>query len=80
MSNIAERLKHILVEQGIKPVEIEETSRLEDDLGLDSLDVVEVVMAAEEEFEIEITDEEAEKLTTFGDAVKLVDSKLQKSA
>ena len=65
MSNIEERVKSIVVKQlGVKEEEIKNESKFIDDLGADSLDTVELVMALEEEFETEIPDEEAEKITT----------------
>ena len=68
---VEERLKRIISDQlGVEPAEIVPEAKFTDDLGADSLDQVELVMAIEEEFEIEIPDEEAEKLTTFGDAVE----------
>ena len=65
MSNVDERVKKIVVEQlGVKEDEVKNASSFVDDLGADSLDTVELVMALEEEFECEIPDEEAEKITT----------------
>jgi len=65
MSSIDERVKSIIVEQlGVKPEQIVPEASLIDDLGADSLDTVELVMALEEEFETEIPDEEAEKIRT----------------
>lgn len=70
MSNIEERVKSIVVKQlGVKEEEIKNESKFIDDLGADSLDTVELVMALEEEFETEIPDEEAEKITTVQQAV-----------
>lgn len=67
MSSIDERVKSIIVEQlGVKPEQIVPDASLIDDLGADSLDTVELVMALEEEFETEIPDEEAEKIRTVG--------------
>jgi len=57
---------------GVGEDEIKPESSFIEDLGVDSLDIVELVMAMEEEFEVEIPDEEAEKLTTFGDAVEYI--------
>ena len=72
MSNIEERVKSIVVKQlGVKEEEIKNESKFIDDLGADSLDTVELVMALEEEFETEIPDEEAEKITTVQQAVDL---------
>ena len=77
MSNIEERVKSIVVKQlGVKEEEIKNESKFIDDLGADSLDTVELVMALEEEFETEIPDEEAEKITTVKDAVDYIDAHL----
>jgi len=76
MSNIEERVKKIVSEQlGVKD-EIANDASLVDDLGADSLDTVELVMALEEEFECEIPDEEAEKITTVQQAIDYVTSHL----
>ena len=65
MSTIEERVKKIIVEQlGVKEEQVTSEASFVDDLGADSLDTVELVMALEEEFECEIPDEEAEKITT----------------
>ncbi|QIK81799.1 acyl carrier protein [Lysobacter sp. HDW10] len=73
MSNIEERVKKIVVEQlGVKAEDVNTNSSFVDDLGADSLDTVELVMALEEEFECEIPDEEAEKITTVQQAVDYV--------
>jgi acyl carrier protein len=65
MSSIEERVKNIIVEQlGVKPEQVVPAASLIDDLGADSLDTVELVMALEEEFETEIPDEDAEKIRT----------------
>ena len=70
MSNIEERVKKIVVEQlGVKAEDVNTNSSFVDDLGADSLDTVELVMALEEEFECEIPDEEAEKITTVQQAI-----------
>jgi acyl carrier protein len=77
MSNIDERVKKIVVEQlGVKEDEVNSSSSFVDDLGADSLDTVELVMALEEEFECEIPDEEAEKITTVQQAVDYVNAHL----
>ena len=73
MSTIEERVKKIVAEQlGVKEEEVKNESSFVDDLGADSLDTVELVMALEEEFETEIPDEEAEKMTTVQAAVHSV--------
>ncbi|EKT56400.1 acyl carrier protein [Providencia sneebia] len=73
MSTIEERVKKIIVEQlGVKEDEVVTAASFVDDLGADSLDTVELVMALEEEFDIEIPDEEAEKITTVQAAVDYV--------
>ncbi|MDH3831662.1 MAG: acyl carrier protein [Gammaproteobacteria bacterium] len=75
MSNIDERVKKIVVEQlGVKEDEVSNSSSFVDDLGADSLDTVELVMALEEEFECEIPDEEAEKITTVQQAVDYINA------
>ncbi|MFO1436464.1 MAG: acyl carrier protein [Gammaproteobacteria bacterium] len=73
MSSIEERVKKIVVEQlGVKEEEVSSESSFVDDLGADSLDTVELVMALEEEFKTEIPDEEAEKITTVQQAIDYV--------
>lgn len=73
MSNIEERVKKIVAEQlGVKEEEVTETASFIEDLGADSLDTVELVMALEEEFETEIPDEKAEKITTVQAAIDYV--------
>lgn len=73
MSNIEERVRKIVVEQlGVKEDEATLEASFVDDLGADSLDTVELVMALEEEFETEIPDEDAEKITTVQQAVDYV--------
>ncbi|MGI9305468.1 MAG: acyl carrier protein [Gammaproteobacteria bacterium] len=73
MSNIQERVKKIIVEQlGVSEDDVTDNASFVDDLGADSLDTVELVMALEEEFECEIPDEEAEKITTVQQAVDYV--------
>ena len=73
MSTIEERVKKIVVEQlGVKEEEVVLTASFVDDLGADSLDTVELVMALEEEFETDIPDEEAEKITTVQQAIDYV--------
>ncbi len=75
MSSIEDRVRKIVVEQlGVKEDEVTATASFVDDLGADSLDTVELVMALEEEFECEIPDEEAEKITTVQQAVDYINS------
>jgi len=74
-----EKVTEIIVEQlGVKPEEVTPEASFVDDLGADSLDTVELVMAFEEEFGVEIPDEDAEKIQTVGDAVKYIDEKANK--
>ena len=73
MDNILERVKNIVAEQlGVNEADIKNESSFVDDLGADSLDTVELVMALEEEFECEIPDDQAEKITTVQQAVDFV--------
>ena len=79
MSTIEERVKKIVVEQlGVKEEEATNNASFVDDLGADSLDTVELVMAFEEEFGIEIPDEEAEKITRVKEAVDYIESHAKK--
>ena len=74
----AEKVKKIVVEQlGVAEDQVTEDAKFIDDLGADSLDLVELVMAFEEEFGSDIPDEDAEKLATVGDAIKYIESKQQ---
>ena len=74
MSNIEQRVKKIVAEQlGVNESEIKIESSFVNDLGADSLDTVELVMALEEEFECEIPDDAAEHIQTVGDAVKFIE-------
>ncbi len=76
MSTIAERVKNIVVEQlQVSAEQVTEDAKFVEDLGADSLDQVELVMALEEEFGADIADDDAEKLTTVGDAIKYIESK-----
>ena len=75
MSTIEDRVKKIVIEQlGVKEEDVSYTASFVDDLGADSLDTVELVMALEEEFDTEIPDEDAEKITTVQQAVEYVNS------
>jgi len=76
MSSIEEQVKGIVAEQlGVKENEVTNDASFVDDLGADSLDTVELVMALEEEFETEIPDEDAEKITTVQQAIDFVNSR-----
>jgi acyl carrier protein len=75
MSSVEERVKKIVIEQlGVKDEDVKEDASFVDDLGADSLDTVELVMALEEEFETEIPDEEAEKITTVQQAIDYINA------
>src|SRR5690242_7223146 len=75
MSDIAERVKKIVVEHlGVEAAQVKEDAKFIDDLGADSLDTVELVMAFEEEFSIEIPDDAAEKIQTVGDAINFINA------
>jgi len=75
MSDVAERVKKIVLEHlGVEESKVVENASFIDDLGADSLDTVELVMAFEEEFGCEIPDEEAEKILTIKDAIKFIET------
>lgn len=75
MSTIEERVKKIVAEQlGVKEDEVNNSSSFVEDLGADSLDTVELVMALEEEFETEIPDDKAEKITTVQEAIDYINA------
>ena len=72
-----DKVRSIIAEQlGVKPEEVTPEASFIDDLGADSLDTVELVMALEEEFSIEIPDEDAEKMTKVADAIKYIEEKV----
>jgi len=72
---LLDEVKEVVVEQlNVNPDEIKEDSKFVEDLGADSLDVVELVMALEEKFDIEIPDADAEKIATVGDAISYVEN------
>ena len=75
MSSVQERVKKIIVEQlGVSDDQVTSEASFVDDLGADSLDTVELVMALEEEFDVEIPDDDAEKITTVKEAVAFVEA------
>ena len=77
--SISEKVKDIIVEQlGVTPEQVTETASFIEDLGADSLDTVELVMAFEEEFGVEVPDEDAEKLQTVGNVVDYIEKKTAK--
>ncbi len=79
MSATVEKVKNIIVEQlGVNADQVTESASFIEDLGADSLDQVELILAFEEEFGLEIPDEEAEKIHTVGDAVKYIEEKAKK--
>lgn len=81
MSVVEEKVRSIIAEQlGVKLEEVTPQATFVDDLGADSLDTVELVMALEEEFKIEIPDEDAEKMTTVGEAIKYIEEKTSAKA
>ena len=81
MSAVADKVKKIVVENlSVQEDQVTPEARFVEDLGADSLDLVELVMAFEEEFGSEIPDEDAEKLTCVGDAIKYIESKSQEQA
>jgi len=76
MSDVFERVKRIIVERlGVEESEVTPEASFKDDLGADSLDVVELVMELEDEFDMEISDEDAEKITTVGEVVQYIESR-----
>jgi acyl carrier protein len=75
MSDVYERVKRIVIERlGVEEAEVTAAASFKDDLGADSLDVVELVMELEDEFDLEISDEDAEKITTVGEVVNYIQS------
>lgn len=76
---IQERVKNIIVEQlGVEADQVKPEAQFVNDLGADSLDTVELIMALEEEFDIEIPDEKAEKIKTVGEAVEYIEANAKK--
>jgi acyl carrier protein len=79
MAAVEQKVKQIIVEQlGVDESQVDMNASFVDDLGADSLDIVELVMAFEEAFELEIPDEDAEKITTVKDAVEYIENKTSK--
>jgi acyl carrier protein len=77
MSDVREKVKKVIIDQlGVNPDEINDDASFIEDLGADSLDIVELVMEFEEEFGIDIPDEDAEKIAKVGDAIKYIEEKL----
>jgi acyl carrier protein len=78
MASVEDRVKEIIVEQlGVDQGQVVPTAKFVEDLGADSLDTVELVMALEESFEIQIPDEDAEKITTVSDAITYINEHTQ---
>lgn len=81
MSSVAEKVKEIVVNQlGVSPDQVTDDAKFIEDLGADSLDQVELVMALEEKFGADIPDEDAEKLTTVSDAIKYIEEHREKES
>ena len=79
--SVAQKVKQIIVEQlGVDEAQVDDTASFVDDLGADSLDIVELVMAFEEAFDIDIPDEDAEKITTIKEAVNYILDRMGKEA
>lgn len=77
LTTVLERVSKVIVDRlGVDESEVTLQASFRDDLGADSLDVVELVMELEDEFDMEITDEDAEKISTVGDAIAYIESKL----
>ncbi len=79
VENVQERVKNIIVEQlGVEADQVKPEAQFVNDLGADSLDTVELIMALEEEFDIEIPDDVAEKIKSVGEAVKYIEANAKK--
>ena len=79
VENVQERVKNIIVEQlGVEADQVKPEAQFVNDLGADSLDTVELIMALEEEFDIEIPDEKAEKIKTVGEAISFIEENAKK--
>jgi acyl carrier protein len=77
--SVEQKVKQIIVEQlGVDESQVDLTASFVDDLGADSLDIVELIMAFEEAFDLDIPDEDAEKITTVKDAIDYIDAKMVK--
>ena len=77
MSTVLERVTKVIVDRlGVDESEVKPEASFREDLGADSLDVVELVMELEDEFDMEISDEDAEKIATVGDAINYIESKI----
>jgi len=75
MSEVLDRVKRIIVDRlGVDESEVTPEASFKDDLGADSLDIVELVMELEDEFDLEISDEDAEKITTVGEVISYIES------
>ena len=78
MSEVAQRVKSIIVDKlGVEESEVTETASFTNDLGADSLDTVELIMEFEKEFNISIPDDQAEKISTVGDAIAYIEANAQ---
>ena len=76
MSDVYDRVKRIVVDRlGVEESQVSPDASFKEDLGADSLDVVELVMELEDEFDLEISDEDAEKISSVGDVVKYIESR-----
>jgi len=76
MSDVREKVKQVIVEQlSVNPEEVTDDASFIEDLGADSLDIVELVMELEEQFGVDIPDEEAEKILTVGEAIKYIEER-----
>ncbi|MBE6421763.1 MAG: acyl carrier protein [Elusimicrobiaceae bacterium] len=79
VENVQERVKNIIVEQlGVEADQVKPEAQFVNDLGADSLDTVELIMALEEEFDVEIPDEKAEKIKTVGEAISYIEENAKK--
>ena len=80
MATVSERLRTIIVEQlGVEESEVVQSASFTEDLNADSLDLVELIMSLEEEFKLQISDEDAEKITTVGEAEEYIEEHLREA-